>query len=305
MLFKRKETNKITSNLTDNSLLGNEQYFICPHTGRHILDTIYEIFAKPQLQIQKVSQPDEPSIYIRHQEGQILTGNYQIERVFEDAPTGFYAEGRIPLTGTQPPVLVIRGYGSWYPFERVLEDTPDVFLAHIQRQFKAAEKTKVIEWLKSWGEKGKKPDIIGESLGGKVAQQIAANYPELMRSTVTFNSLGVAPEIAQKSQAKNVFHYFTLGERYAFWANRGDYIPGRVFQISRGGKTCRYKLEERIIKIAKFPVKRSKRVFFLMALAQLILLNRHNAVILNTRSPVVIPIELEQLRAILTQTSSK
>jgi pimeloyl-ACP methyl ester carboxylesterase len=277
----------------------NQLDFIHPRTGRHLLDALYEIFVKPQLR--GVSNPNNPSIYIRHQVGQEIAGGYTIEQVFEDSPTGFYAEGRVSLNPAYPPVLVIRGYGSWYPFERVLEDTPDVFIADLERQLKAAETQGVIDWLQHYTKSGNKPDLIGESLGGKVAQQIAAKYPNDIRSTVTFNALGVSRQVKETSKAENVFHYFTLGERYAFWANRGDYIPGKFFQISKKGKSCQYKLEEALIRMAKLPrwvaaPKLRKRRIFLGILAQLILLKRHNDLILNRRSAVVVQIDRNQLR---------
>lgn len=285
-----------------------ELKFICPVTGRHLLDQLYEIFAKPQLQILGGFKPDEPSIYVNHHVGQKVAGDYRIDRIFEDPLTGFYAEGRMPLSGTNPPVLVIRGYGSWYPFERVLEDTPDVLIARWDWQLKAAEKQGVIDWLKQAGEIGVKPDIIGESLGGKVAQQIVAKYSEYIRSTVTFNALGISRKLAETSQVPHVFHYFTLGEVYAFWANRGDYLSGTFFQISKNGKSCSYRIEEAIVQLAwrrssmKAGRGEQKRTLVPCILAQLILLKRHNDLILNRRHPVVIKIDRHQLEEMMNRS---
>ncbi len=276
------------------------EHFIDPVTGRHCLDHLYEQFAKPQ--VKGLFEPDAPSIYINHNIGQKVLGDYVIEQVFEDKKTGFYAEGRLPLKANQPPVLVIRGYGSWYPFYRVLEDTPDVFIASWQGQLKAAEKKGAIAWLKQHSEQGQKPDIIGESLGGKVAQQIVLKYSDYIRSTVTYNSLGISPELAKNSKINNIFHYFTLGERYAFWANQGNYLPGYCFQISKHGVNWVYKLENRMIAKAKLSeIKnhlKSRRIsqLFWVFLAQLILLKRHNDLILSSRSPIVDIINLEQLQ---------
>jgi len=275
---------------------------IDPVTGRHGLDGLYEQFAKPQ--IKGLFEPDAPSIYINHQAGQKVLGDYVIEQVFEDSKTGFYAEGRVPFNSNHPPVLVIRGYGSWYPFYRVLEDTPDVFIASWEGQFKSAEKTGAIAWLKYHTQQGQKPDVIGESLGGKVAQQIVIKYSDYIRSTVTYNSLGISPELAKNSQINHIFHYFTLGERYAFWANRGSYLPGYCFQISKQGINWVYKLENKIIAKAKLSeikthVKSLNLLqLFWVFLAQIILLKRHNDIILNCRSPVVNPIDCNQLHSI-------
>ncbi|PSB51376.1 hypothetical protein C7B67_11140 [filamentous cyanobacterium Phorm 6] len=268
--------------------------FVDRPTGRHLLDSIYEKFAKPQLH--DTFKPSNPSIYIRHELGQVVDGNYIIEKVFEDSGTGFYAESRLPVSGNNPPVLVIRGYGSWYPFERVLEDTPDVFMAKLERQLKAAETAGAVDWIKQQFHSGNPPDVIGESLGGKVAQQIAAKYPNYLRSTVSFNSVGVSEKLAQTSTANNIFHYFTLGERYAFWANEGDYIPGTIFVISQKGENCCYKLEEAIVRRAHFERKFCKRRVLMVILAQWLLLNRHNAIVLNKKKPVVVQIDRAQLQ---------
>ncbi len=262
-------------------------------TGRHLLDSLYEKFAKPQLH--DTFEPNNPSIYVRHRSGELVHG-YLVEKVFEDFKTGFYAESRFPVSGNNPPVLVIRGYGSWYPFDRVLEDTPDVFVAKLKRQLKSAEICGAVDWIKQQFASGNPADIIGESLGGKVAQQIAAKYCNFIRSTVTFNSLGLCEKLVKSCTATNVFHYFTLGERYAFWANRGGYIPGTTFVISKQGKNWRYKIEEAIVRMARLDEKFRKRRVLVVILAHWLLLNRHNAIVLNHKKPVVVQIYPNQLQ---------
>lgn len=298
--WKHQSPNPVSIDKT--GTLSQTQNLIDPVTGRHCLDSLYEQFAKPQ--IKGLFEPNAPSIYINHEPGQKVLGDYIIEQVFEDSKTGFYAEGRLPLNSNHLPVLVIRGYGSWYPFYRVLEDTPDVFIASWEGQLKSAEKKGAIAWLKNHTQQGQKPDMIGESLGGKVAQQIVIKYSDYIRSTVTYNSLGISPELVKDSKINNIFHYFTLGERYAFWANRGSYLPGYCFQISKRGMNWVYKLENKIIAKAKLSeVKnyiKSHNILqlFWVFLAQIILLKRHNDIILNGRSPVVNPIDFNQLDSI-------
>ncbi len=267
--------------------------FVDRQTGRHLLDAIYEKFAKPQLH--DTFKPSNPSIYIRHDEGGIIQG-YIVEKVFEHPDTGFYAEGRVSISINNSSVLVIRGYGSWYPFDRVLEDTPDVFIAKVERQLKSAETVGAIDWLKEQFASGYPADVVGESLGGKVAQQIAATYPDCIRSTVTFNALGVSQKLVQTSTATKVFHYFTLGERYAFWANGGDYIPGTIFVISQKGENWWYKIEEAIVRMARLDEKFRKRRVLVVMLAHWLLLNRHNAIVLNKKKPVVVQIDRTQLQ---------
>jgi pimeloyl-ACP methyl ester carboxylesterase len=267
--------------------------FVDSKTGRHLLDAIYEKFAKPQLH--DTFKPNNPSIYVRHAVGEIID-NYLVDKVFEHPETGFYAEARVPVSINNPSVLVIRGYGSWYPFERVLEDTPDVFVSKLERQLKGAEIVGAIDWIKQQFTMGNSADVIGESLGGKVAQQIVVKYPDYIRSTVTFNALGVSEKLVKTSTATKVFHYFTLGERYAFWANGGDYIPGTILIVSQKGENWWYKIEEAIVRRATFNGKFRKRRVLMVLLAQLILLNRHNAIVLNRRKPVVVQIDRPQLQ---------
>ncbi len=276
--------------------------FIPSPTPRHPLDIVYEQFSKPQLTL--ILKKDEPSIYVRHTEGQIVRGNYQVEQVFEDKITGFYAEGRVPLSGNAPPVLVIRGYGSWYPLDGVLQDTPEVFIAHLDWQSKAAETEGAIAWITDKCQQGDRPDVIGESLGGKIAQQLAVKYCDRIRSVVTFNPLGIAPKLAQSSLHPSVFHYFTLGERYAFWASQGEFIPGTILQVSkRGTRSWKYRLTEWLIQRTPSPLETFKsrhclcRIFEILErlVVQLILIYRHNGLIFTHPHPVVRVVELKEL----------
>ncbi len=303
VLAKRKKSKPRTAQIGQKFPdLAKFSYLSELSTARHPFDVIYEQFSKPQIQL--LFNKDEPSIYLRHTEGQIVKGNYQIEKVFEDYLTGFYAEGRIPLSGNAPPVLVIRGYGSWYPFDGVLQDTPDVFIANLDWQFKAAETKGAVDWIKEKCHQGDRPDVIGESLGGKIAQQLAVKYSDCIGSVVTFNPLGIAVDLAESSPAKAVFHYFTLGECYAFWANQGGFIPGTVFQISKRGSRCwTYRLAEWLIQRTPSPLGRfkSRNVWlrfieiFERLMVQLILLHRHNSLILHHPRPIVQIVELKKL----------
>ncbi|MBK4729338.1 hypothetical protein JJD41_05475 [Oxynema sp. CENA135] len=278
--------------------------FVDPKTGRHVLDVIYERFSKPQAN--SIFDTDDPSIYVKHEVGDRLLGGYRVEAVFEDSKTGFYAEARMPEDREHPPVLVIRGYGSWYPFDGVLQDTPDVFIAELEWQVEAAETVGVGEWIETYYRQDRPPDAIGESLGGKIVQQLAIRYPHALRSVVTFNSLGISSELAKNHQIKNVFHYFTLGEKYAFWANRGDYLPGSCFEISKRGKNWQYRLTQMclcldILAVVRSLVQRQRKRVKLWRFArglfsQFILLKRHNEVILNRDNPVVVPTTIARLR---------
>ena len=49
---------------------GTELDFVDRHTGRHLLDSLYEKFAKPQMH--DTSKPNNPSIYIRDESWQVI-----------------------------------------------------------------------------------------------------------------------------------------------------------------------------------------------------------------------------------------
>lgn len=303
MLFKRKKSqSKLTQLGQKPPGSVNFPEVIPSPPPRHPLDVIYEQFSKPQLNL--ILNQDEPSIYVRHTEGQVIKGNYQVEKVFDDKITGFYAEGRVPLSGNAPPVLVIRGYGSWYPLDGVLQDTPEVFIANLNWQSKAAETQGAVEWITQKCQQGDRPDVIGESLGGKIAQQLGVKYRDRIRSVVTFNPLGVSRKLAQSRPHPSVFHYFTLGERYAFWANQGEFIPGTILQISkRGTLSWKYRLTEWFIHRTPSPLEYFKSRHCLgrsieiveRLIVQLILIYRHNGLIFTHPNPVVRVVDLKEL----------
>jgi len=198
-------------------------------TARYQRDKLYEKLAKPGKNY---------SIYSnKHYQGEILLDEYQVEEIFQDKNSGFYALGLVSASGKKPPVLVIRGFGNWgkledFPREFLpYKDIPDVVMSQSDGHFQAAKKSGVIEWLQNKASKGAKPDVIGQSLGGKVAQQLAVEIPEYIDSLITFNSIGISFQEFEKYQGKvAIFHYinpvdfvpYVLGDKF---------LPGTIFQV--------------------------------------------------------------------------
>jgi pimeloyl-ACP methyl ester carboxylesterase len=198
-------------------------------TARYQRDKLYEKLAKPGKNY---------SIYSnKHYQGEFLLEEYQVEEIFQDKDSGFYALGLVSTSGKNPPVLVIRGFGNWgrledFPREFLpYKDIPDVVMTQSDDHFQAAKKSGVIEWLHNKASKGAKPDVVGQSLGGKVAQQLAVEVPDYIESLITFNSIGISSQEFEKYQGKAaIFHYinpvdfvpYVLGDKF---------LPGTIFQV--------------------------------------------------------------------------
>lgn len=191
-------------------------------------DKIYEKIAKPGSQCSVYSN--------QHYQGEIILKKYLIEEIFQDQSSGFYALGLISNSWKKHPVLVIRGCGNWgdlkdFPKEFLpYQDIPDVLITGSDKHFQAAKKVGVIKWLQKQASLGKKPDLVGQSLGGKVAQQLAIEVPEDIHCLVTFNSIGISESELQRYKGKiKIFHYvnpldlipYIFGEKF---------LPGTIWQ---------------------------------------------------------------------------
>ncbi len=200
----------------------NQQVF------RHKHDKIYEQLAKPGRDYSVYSN--------KHYQGEIIL-EYRVEKVFQDKASGFYALGLVSISGDNPPVLVVRGFGTWgsleeFPTEFLpYKDIPDVFMAKSDEHFQAAKKSGVIEWLQEKAVIGIKPDVVGQSLGGKVGQQLTVEVPDYIHSLVAFNPIGISAKEFDKYQGKvEIFHYinpvdfvsYVLGEKF---------LPGTILQV--------------------------------------------------------------------------
>jgi len=200
------------------------------HTARYKRDQIYEQLAKPG---------QDYSVYNnKHYVGEIILGEYRVDQVFQDKASGFYALGLVSVSGEPPPVLVIRGFGNWGRLEEFpteffpYKDIPDVVINESNQHLQAAKRVGVIEWLQGNSLRGMKPDLVGQSLGGKVGQQLTVEVPDYIHSLVTFNSIGISSKEFEKYQGTvKIIHYinpadlvpYVLGEKF---------LPGAIFQVS-------------------------------------------------------------------------
>jgi hypothetical protein len=198
-------------------------------TVRHKLDKIYEQLAKPGKPYCVYNN--------KHYQGEIILEEYRVDRIFQHKISGFYALGLISVSGENPSILVIRGFGNWgrleeFPTEFLpYKDIPDVVLTKSDEQFQAAKRIGVIEWLQDKAIREMKPDVVGQSLGGKIGQQLTVEVPDYIHSLVTFNSIGISAKEYDKYQGNvKIFHYvnpddlvpYVLGERF---------LPGTIFQV--------------------------------------------------------------------------
>jgi len=153
--------------------------------------------------------------------GEDLNSGYKVDKVISDPNTGFYAVGLVSKDGSKPPVLAVRGTGG-SPTERkgiavlkdVLEDANPISIGYSQFQ---ANKNEIEAWLAAQNQQGRRPDVVGHSLGGALAQTIAAEFTDKVGQTVTFNSPGIDDSIALKfalngGKPENVTHYVVSGD---------------------------------------------------------------------------------------------
>ena len=198
-------------------------------TVRHKRDKIYEQLAKPG---------NDYSVYNnKHYPGEIILGEYWVEQVFQDKASGFYALGLVSVSGENPPVLVIRGFGNWGRLEEFpteffpYKDIPDVVINESNRHLEAAKKVGVIEWLQGNTLSGMKPDVVGQSLGGKVGQQLTVEVPDYIHSLVTFNSIGISSKEFEKYQGTiEIIHYINPADLVPYVFGE-KFLPGIIFQV--------------------------------------------------------------------------
>jgi serralysin len=155
----------------------------------------------------------------------LALAGYKIDETFIDTTTGFQAVGLTSLTPNKPPVLVIRGTDE--AIDDVANSDPNGIGAN---QF-AANKAAIGAWLTKVGTATVKPDIVGHSLGGALAQLTATEFTNAIGNVVTFNSPGVTTATATQFQqasggSKNVTHYIVQGDLVSLAGQ--SFIPGSV-----------------------------------------------------------------------------
>ena len=134
---------------------------------------------------------------------------YTVAEVFKDT-SGFYALGL--ESDAHGPALVIRGTDG---FVDLYENTDRRGVGYGQFE---ANRQDVYGWLSELGEVGKRADIVGHSLGGALAQWIAADFTDgvgKIDELVTFNSPGISNTYASHFEPDNataVTHYVVNGD---------------------------------------------------------------------------------------------
>ncbi|MDJ1176257.1 DUF4114 domain-containing protein [Roseofilum capinflatum] len=167
--------------------------------------------------------------------GERVNGGYTVDYVIDDRSTGFYAVGLIPDDPTQPPVLSVRGTGGSPTDEKygtlidVIEDTNPDGIGY--GQF-SAHQAEIQAWLAA---QTQPVDLVGHSLGGALAQTIAAHFPTEVGEVVTFNSPGIDSDTAelfvtQGGNPNSATHYITSGDLVSMAGEK--YLPGRAVLAS-------------------------------------------------------------------------
>lgn len=189
---------------------------------------IYEQIAKPGSQ---------SSVYNnQHYQGQVILNRYLIAEIFQDEASGFYALGLVSKSRKKHPALVIRGCGNWGDFKDFpkeflpYKDIPDVIINGSDEHYQASKKLGVLTWLEKQASLGKKPDLVGQSLGGKVVQQLAVEVPNYIHSLVTFNSIGISEAECKKYKGKiKIFHYVNPFDLVPYMFGE-KFLPGTILQ---------------------------------------------------------------------------
>ncbi|WP_143855436.1 site-2 protease family protein [Nostoc sp. 'Peltigera membranacea cyanobiont' 232] len=99
-------------------------------------------------------------------------------------------------------------------------------------QFDALKsKGEIQKWLKDNTQNGIKPDLVGHSLGGALAQMTAAEFSDYVNETVTFNSPGIGPLWLPKviNYKGKVTHFMTDGDPVS--SGGLFFLPGTFYTI--------------------------------------------------------------------------
>jgi serralysin len=149
---------------------------------------------------------------------------YKIDRLFDDPANEFLALGLSSKDGSKAPVLVLPGGKNGTP-------------RSVGEEEFAANKQAIQGWFtnitndKQANPQGFKPDVTGTSRGGALTQLTASEFPTLIGSAVSFESLGIDRETADKftkngGDPSQVRHYITDGD----WRSLAGeaFIPGKV-----------------------------------------------------------------------------
>jgi probable HAF family extracellular repeat protein len=204
----------------------------------------HALLLTPDIALREIIAKD----YVYHDRvaGKPVFAGYSVDAVFQDDSVGFYALG---LKATDPdldPILAVRGtetdqLSDWFADF----DTRGVgfkqFLAAKEKN-STKDNLSAEDWLENMAAEGQPADVIGHSLGGAVAQWLAADVTARGRrinDVVTFNSPGISHAVPSEGDqevgsdsfrpelAGQVTHYITNGDVVSMVGEAfidGDYI---------------------------------------------------------------------------------
>jgi serralysin len=182
------------------------------------LDPIYEILAK-----EVINGFDKPEFSVVSNAFLAVSG-YKIDQVFNDPTTGFQALGLTSLTPEKPPVLIFRAA------DEQIDDIANADPRGIGSNQFLANREAIATWLAKFSGATLKPDLVGHSMGGAIAQLTAADLTDQFGNLVTFNAPGInnstVTQFQQKGISKNITHYIVNGDLVSLGGQ--GYLPGSV-----------------------------------------------------------------------------
>lgn len=182
------------------------------------LDPVYEILAK-----EIINGFDKPEFSVLSNAFLTISG-YKINQVFNDPMTGFQALGLTSLTPEKPPVLIFRAA------DESIDDFANADPRGIGFNQFLANREAIATWLTQFSSATLKPDLVGHSIGGAIAQLTAADLTNQIGNLITFNSPGInnstVEQFQQKGISKNITHYIVNGDLVSLGGQ--GYLPGSV-----------------------------------------------------------------------------
>lgn len=193
-----------------------------------LLDPVYEILAKEVVYAIDNSQTTIAANAF------LAAAGYKIDQQFNDPTTGFQALGLTSLTPDKPPVLVVRGA------DEIVDDVANADTRGIGFNQVAANRDAIATWLNKFSNATLKPDLVGHSLGGAVAQTIAAELVGQYGNVTTFNSPGInnstVAKFQQSAPTQSITHYIVNGDLVSLGGE--GYLPGTaILQTYTDGTT--------------------------------------------------------------------
>ncbi len=215
-------TGQVTSNKLDNSIVGNNDSKPLSLLNETAYDALTgnSLLSAPQTTVASSSTSSVSDNLlgsyeklVRYTKADLSVGEryegYSVDKVFQDEATGLYAVGLVDPTNVNAPLLVVRGTNS----EETKGFIDDANPKGVGFDQFSAGKAEIEQWLQSITQdalknpEGDPPSITGESLGGAIAQSLAASYTHAgnkLSQVITFNSPGIDTDVASLLKTENV-----------------------------------------------------------------------------------------------------